>query len=659
MEQGEIQGRKLMKMVKKILAVFMLCALTLSLCPVGLMWSGTDKKAEAAAVTLSQQYAQAMNPGWNLGNTFDSYNASGPENWEESWGNPKVTRELIKTIKEQGFHSIRIPLTIATRTGPAPDYTIDQTFLARYAQVVQWALEEGLYVMINIHHDSWTWAEKIGSDDGTALAKYKAIWTQLADYFKDYSDKLCFESINEPKFSDSDEQKNLKTLEQVNTEFYHIVRNSGGNNTTRMLVLPTYYTRGTEAECASLYQTIQKLDDDYIMATIHYYSYYSFSVNLGVTTMTSQVTGELTDVFDRVYNQFIANGIGVICGEYGLLGFDNTKEAIEHGEILKYLEYINYYAKKKDITLMLWDNGQHLNRTSYTWYDPSFYNMLKTSWSGRSSYAESDRIFVNDDTISKNVTLKLTENGNTLKDIYNGNTRLKKGTDYTLSGSVITFKAKYIKSVITGSYGINATLTMKFSAGADWEVYLTRYKLPVVGTGKGSASGFTIPVEFNGSRISTIEALNEKGSGTGPDSWTKYKMYGKAFSVDYTKNNVTILKYFFENAPDGIITFKLHFQSGEILSCKVKKAGTQVTYYVAKPTLKDTSVTIGVGRTWTCRINDLDSSATVTYSSSNKAVAAVSKTGKITAYKKGTAKITATVLQNGKTYKLTMTVKVS
>jgi endoglucanase len=564
-----------MKRMNKLLIFFMTLMLTVSFSNNFIFTAN----AEVVKLSPSQKYANAMQQGWNLGNSFDSFDTNGDKG-EMSWGNPVVTKDLIKKIKAQGFKSIRIPFTSSMRTGSAPDYKIDEKFLNRYAEVVKWAIDEDLYVMVNLHHDSWNWAKEIDSDadKGASMQRYKAIWTQLATYFKDYSDKVCFESLNEPQFSTGDEANQIKILEKVNTEFYNIVRNSGGKNKNRMLVLPTLNTNDSDTKCESLYNTIQSLKDENIMVTFHYYGYWPFSTNIaGATTMDDKVISELKGAFDRMYNHFTSKGIGVVCGEYGVLAFDKSLDAIEHGEMLKYFEYINYYAKNKNITLMLWDNGQHMNRTSLNWNDLSLYNQIKASGNSRSSYSESDRIFIKDENRKKDVSMKLTLNGNNLKAIYNGNKQLVLGKDYTYNNSTVILKGDYINSVITDKYETNATLTFKFSTGADWDVYLNHYKLPELSAGQDSAKSFEIPVKFNGSKLSTLEAINSDGTGAGPQNWTTYKEFDYAFSVDYNANKVIIKDKFFKEAKDGKITFKLHFQSGEILECNISKSGESVT----------------------------------------------------------------------------------
>ena len=247
---------------------------------------------EANTVSASQKYANAMQPGWNLGNSFDSFDSTQTiDKGEMSWGNPIVTRELIKTVRAQGFNSIRIPFTAIMRTGSAPEYKIDAKYLARYTEVVQWALDENLYVDIELHCDCAGWAKDIDSDNGEAMKRYIAIMTQLVNHFKDYSDKLCFESLNEPQFDKAgDIAKQIKILEKVNAEFHKIIRSSGGNNLTRMIILPTLVTNDSQDRCESLYNTIKSLNDPNIMATFHIYGLYPFGVNCaGYTTFNDEV----------------------------------------------------------------------------------------------------------------------------------------------------------------------------------------------------------------------------------------------------------------------------------------------------------------------------------------------------------------------------------
>ncbi|MDP4089775.1 MAG: X2-like carbohydrate binding domain-containing protein, partial [Bacillota bacterium] len=178
---------------------------------------------------------------------------------------------------------------------------------------------------------------------------------------------------------------------------------------------------------------------------------------------------------------------------------------------------------------------------------------------------------------SKDVPLKLTLNGNTLKAIYNGDRKLVSGRDYTYSDAAVTLKGDYVSRLLTDSIGINATLKLKFSAGTDWNVYLTHYSTPVLSPSEGTDAGLNIPVQFNGSRLSTMEAVYSDGSGAaGPQNWTTYKEYGYAFTVDYSGNKVTMTDKFFKETHDGEMILIFHFQSGEVMQYKIVKNGTTV-----------------------------------------------------------------------------------
>jgi endoglucanase len=235
--------------------------------------------------------ANAMRPGWNLGNSFDSVGAD-----ETAWGNPKVTREFLAQVKAQGFKSIRIPITWGQHSGPAPTYTIDSAFLSRVKQVVDWALGLGFYVMVNMHHDSWQWVANMPSNHDAVLAEFTAIYTQVAATFRDKPSRLLIEGVNEQDFTNaSGDAQKYQYMTELNNTVQRVVRASGGNNSTRILVLPTLWCNGGQANLDNLATTIAAMNDPNIMATIHFYGYWPFSVNIaGGTTVDSNVIDDIT-----------------------------------------------------------------------------------------------------------------------------------------------------------------------------------------------------------------------------------------------------------------------------------------------------------------------------------------------------------------------------
>ncbi|TCN26198.1 cellulase family glycosylhydrolase [Mesobacillus foraminis] len=563
--------------------VFIATVLLISLLsPASILGASAKNPSEGTKLKESeiQSYVSDMQPGWNLGNTFD---AMGED--ETSWGNPRVTKELIQQIAKQGYKSIRIPITWDQRMGEGPDYKIDPAFMDRVEEVVNWSLDAGLYVMINLHHDSWIWVHQMGENRDEVFPRYQAAWTQIAHTFKDHSHKLMFESINEPRFNSgwgSEDQTHYVHLDELNTSFHKIVRESGGKNTDRPLVLPTLETNAGQERLDELYQTIVKLDDPNLIATIHYYGFWPFSVNIaGFTTFEEQTKKDITDTFDRAYDTLVSKGIPVILGEYGLLGFDKNTGTIEQGEKLKFFEFLTHYVQEKNITHMLWDNGQHFNRTNLKWNDQDFYELMRASWKTRSATAESDLIFIKKGEKVQDTSIKLELNGNKLTGFFmnrNKGDKLHKGKDYTLSGNTLTLKANTLeKLTASGQYGDNAELTASFNKGADWTFDVILHDTPKLQSSEGSADSFAIPAAFNGDRLATMEAVYSDGTNAGPQNWTSYKEFGYAFTPSYQSNEIKLLENFFNEVNDGIVNLKFHFWSGEVLNYQITKNGNEVT----------------------------------------------------------------------------------
>jgi endoglucanase len=541
--------------------------------------SGSASPSASASTPPTQNpraVVAAMQPGWNLGNTFD---ATG--DGETSWGNPRVTTQLLDAVKAQGFKSIRIPGTWMQYQGGAPDYTINAAHLARYKEVVDWALARDLYVMINIHHDSWQWINTMPSNQAGVLQRFNATWTQLASTFRNSSPKLLFESNNEPQFTGgSGDAQYIDLNNQLNASFRNIVRSSGGNNATRLLVLPTLHTSADQAYVDGLANAISSYNDPNLVATFHYYGYWPFSVNVaGGTRFDATVQSDLTGAFDRMYNAFTARNIPVILGEYGLLGFDRHTGTIQQGEKLKFFEFFGYYARTRQITTMLWDNGQHLGRTSFQWADPELYNQIKSSWTTRSGTASSDLVFVPRASAITAKSLTLNLSGTSFTGLFQGGTALAQGSDYTVSGSTLTLTpAALTRLVGSRAYGVNATLAARFSQGVPWRINIVTYDPPILQNATGTTASFAIPTQFRGDQLATMEAKYNDGSNAGPHNWTSFKEFDVTFAPNYSANTITLTPAFFAEVNDGAqVRLTFHFWSGTTVSYTVVKSGSTVT----------------------------------------------------------------------------------
>lgn len=563
---------------KSILSLAIVASLLLSLFSASASAADPNKEQEVKNPVKGniQSYVQDMQPGWNLGNTLD---ATGID--ETTWGNPRVTKELIEQIAAQGYKSIRIPITWDQHISDGPNYTIEAAYMNRVQEVVDWALDADLYVMINIHHDSWLWVSHMEKKHDEVLARYQATWTQIADRFKDHSNKLMFESINEPRFTDGgteDRAKQNEMLHELLTSFHKIVRESGGKNAVRPLVLPTRETNPSQEDLDVLYNTIDKLNDPNLIAIVHFYGFWPFSVNIaGYYKFEKDTTKDIVTTFDNVSSTLVAKGIPVILGEYGLLGFDKNTNTIEQGEKLKFFEFLTNTLREKKVTSMLWDNGQHFDRTTYKWSDEELINIMKAGWSGRSSTAESDIIYLAKGAEIQDTKVNLNLNGNQLTGIVTNGQKLNQGEDFVLNGEELVLKSSLLTKLTTvGNLGVNAVLSVQFNNGPDWKLKLTVNDKPVLHNAEGTAEAFAIPTNFNGNRVATMEAIYAAGGNAGPQDWTSFKEYGNTFSPSFMTDEIKLLPDFFKDVKDGEVTLKFHFWSGEIVTYTITKKGNNI-----------------------------------------------------------------------------------
>jgi endoglucanase len=526
--------------------------------------------ARAAAGVDAMATVAAMQPGWNLGNTLDAT----PE--ETSWGNPLATKEQFAAVRAAGFRSVRIPVTWNDHQGPGPDYAIDPVRMNRVKEVVDLALANDLYVLLNVHHDSWLWMRDMPTNHDGVMARYRSTWTQIATAFRDAPARVTFESVNEPQFTDTTEVQADQLIDEVNRAFHEVVRTSGGNNATRLLVLPP--TSGLE----SLATTITSLDDPYVAATLHYYGWWPFSVNIaGKTTFDADTKQDMVNQFARMYDTFVAKGIPVIIGEYGLLSYDlwTHPGTLEDGEVKKFFEEFGYQARTKNMTTMVWDAGSFLNRATLQWRDPEMIAQILSSTTTRSGTASSDMVFLPTSGTITSRTLTLNLNGTTFTGLRYEGTDLVDGTDYTVSGDQLTVTAAALTRLAGDrAYGVNATLSARFSQGVPWRIDVITSDTPVLSDATGTTGSFTIPTDFRGDRLATLEARYDDGSNAGPANWTSYQEFGRCLARDYAAGTISVLTDFFDTISDSSrVTLTFHFWSGATVTYHVTKTGTSVT----------------------------------------------------------------------------------
>lgn len=337
--------------------------------------SSTNKQPEEDKTEVTAGNAAAIaadiRVGWNLGNTLDCYDVTWKvSSHETAWGNPVTTKEMIDTVKEAGFNAVRIP--VAWTDHITDDGTIDSAWMDRVQEVVDYSMNNGLYTILNVHHDDYTWLNPTYADEAKVTAKFRKIWEQIAARFKDYDTKLLFEGMNEPRVVGStyewsggtaEEREVINRLHQV---FVDTVRASGGNNPARTLIVTTHAASITSGAVEGLVVP----DDGNIIVSIHSYAPWKFTTLEFPAEKDFNDAGksELDKGFDYLYGTFCLKGIPVIIGEFGAENKDNAAERAE------YYEYYIQAAAQRGIPCFIWDNGPEdsfglLNRKTCTWYD--------------------------------------------------------------------------------------------------------------------------------------------------------------------------------------------------------------------------------------------------------------------------------------------------
>ncbi|MCB8901287.1 MULTISPECIES: cellulase family glycosylhydrolase [unclassified Streptomyces] len=519
----------------------------------------------------------AMQPSWNLGNTLDAI----PD--ETSWGNPKATRELFKTIRAEGFRSVRIPVSWHDHQSTTAPYSVDAAYMSRVKDVVDWALAENLYVVLNVHHDSWQWIEKIATDHDNVVARFDALWTQISATFRNEPRTLLFEGVNEPNFSNATAAQKTQFMDELNTSFQKVVRASGGGNKTRLLVLTTQVGTPSQDLMDDLYATITALRDSNLVATVHYYSYFPFSVNIaGGTRYDDNARNDAEDVFARIHHTFVARGIPVYLGEYGLLAYpdDNHPSRIERGEALKYYEHVGHLARAAGATTALWDPGfAYLNRATLKWRDPALFAWIKSSWTTRSGTASFDRVYLAKSSRITPQSLTLNPNGTKFRGLWHGDTKLAEGRDYTVFENRLTLTAPALTRLAGDrAHGVDATLQARFSKGLPWQIDVVTYDTPVLSDATGTAEQFAVPTKYLGDDLATMESTYSDGTNAGQTGWTPYQEFNQSFRPDFRNGTIILTTAYLKALRDGDpATLTFHFHSGAKVKYKVTKSGDSVT----------------------------------------------------------------------------------
>jgi endoglucanase len=312
----------------------------------------------AAELPTAPQIAGKITLGWNLGNTLEA------QCGETAWGNPPANAKLFAGLKATGFNAIRLP-TAWDCHAERKSMVIDPKWLARVKEVVDYAVAQDQYVLLNIHWDGgWLENHPFAKDQAAVNAKQHAYWTQIAGYFRDYDEHLLFAGTNEVHADyGTPTQEHLAAQHSYNQTFVDAVRATGGNNASRTLVVQTYNTHIHHG--LSFFELPRDTLPDRLMVEVHHYDPYDYTLKeqdycetwgkpyapQPACAWAQEAYHDAT--FAKVKQKWIDAGVPVLIGEYAV----GMRPKIHPESRLYYLAYVNAAAAKNGIKTFYWDIG--------------------------------------------------------------------------------------------------------------------------------------------------------------------------------------------------------------------------------------------------------------------------------------------------------------
>jgi endoglucanase len=294
-----------------------------------------------------QPVLSMMSPGWNLGNSFDAT----PN--ETSWGNPTPNQTLIRAVHAAGFKTLRLPVTWTNHIGAGPAYTIDAAWMAKVTQTAQWAVDEGMFVFVNTHHDAdgmWITFPAGASAAATVAAEVKAVWTQIATAFRSFDSRLMLECFNEPHNVNGNDAATQTDLNIYLEACVNAIRGTGGANATRLIMIQPVGASPILDGIQSM-MNASIIGDPNLLISIH--TYHPTNFGLSETRYAWGSADDYTNMRNSIAQELRVwlPSQPVVIGEWGSMGAQATTNRAAHA-----------LAYSQDVTTagmvpIWWDNG--------------------------------------------------------------------------------------------------------------------------------------------------------------------------------------------------------------------------------------------------------------------------------------------------------------
>ena len=327
----------------------------------------------------AMRFVEKMGAGINLGNSLDGKGVrdywpdAGVQEFETAWGNPVTDEGTFAAIAKAGFKTVRIPVTWMDHMDE--NGQVSTEWMDRVQEVVDMALNQGLYVILDTHHEEWMNLEV--SREEEICQRFQILWEQIAAHFAQYDERLLFESMNEPRLRNSEYEWNAGTpqmrdmVNRLNGIFLETVRGSGENNAERYVLICPY---GSSYEKEAM-EALTGMDQRTIVS-IHMYDPYLFcQKEQGMSTWddAAGVTrAEIAENFKAIGETFCQKNIPVILTEFGCIDRGNTKERTE------WAAYYAELSRQNRMAYIWWDCGgfRLLDRNTKEWVFPKIVQAL-------------------------------------------------------------------------------------------------------------------------------------------------------------------------------------------------------------------------------------------------------------------------------------------
>ncbi len=398
--------------------------------------SASQNPANSNTGVTSLELAGLMGNGINLGNTMEAYGrpslgvGAAVSAYETFWGQPVTTREIIHSMKEAGFDTLRIPAAWTNAMDfQKGDYTIGSEYLDRVGEIIQYALDEDMFVIVNDHWDGGWWGMFGSATEQTrdsAMKMYISMWTQIAEKYRDYPDKLIFESANEElgnRLNDKDlcpdsgtlsEDECYEMTNKINQTFVNTIRSTGGNNAQRFLLIAGYNT-DIDKTCDDRFVMPGDSAKDKLLLSVHYYTPWGYC---GVTSLSKWGTVrdyEEQNTLLAKMTKFTEQGYGIVIGEYTVaLNGDGTVKDNACDFFINFLNNCDQYGYSP----MLWDCSNLFIRKDLGFFDNDVAQVFKSrSLAARSNQSEEEIVTAAKTAISDAYEAATRANANTAGDV--------------------------------------------------------------------------------------------------------------------------------------------------------------------------------------------------------------------------------------------------